>query len=182
MEQLLDMQVGANPKLLLALMQPTPMHDAVREGDSARLKALLRSRRTAGEVLRQDMFGYTPLILAAECRLGKGAASDEMVALLLDYGAASVVNVPCKVHDQTALHVAAFHGNVGAVQKLIRSGAHVNALTDDHRTPLFQAAFGGHAAVVKELLAAGADPSVRDADKQTPLDVTKDVECQGLLA
>ena len=67
----------------------------------------------------------------------------------------------------TALHIACFNGNLGAVELLL--GAHADALSAAHpykMTPLHLAAMGGHEAVVDALLAAGADVSLGAKDNR----------------
>lgn len=62
----------------------------------------------------------------------------------------------------SALHNAAFHGNLGAVELLLAAKADVHStVSAQWMQPLHLAAMGGHDAVVLKLLAAGADPGAR---------------------
>jgi ankyrin repeat protein len=66
---------------------------------------------------------------------------------------ATRVDAPAR-NGNTALMMAAFKGNVGAVQKLLAKGAKVNR---QGWTPLHYAAAGGHGEIVRLLLERGAE-------------------------
>ena len=70
----------------------------------------------------------------------------------------------------TALHAAAFNGNLGALrQLLLERGADPSSTTHSHgMTPLHLAAAGGHEAIVNVLLDAGSPATARDGRKRTP--------------
>ena len=61
------------------------------------------------------------------------------------------------------LLVAARHGDLKEVQKLIAKGADVNMADDNGVTPLIFAAMAGKTDVVRELLKAGADANAKDS-------------------
>ncbi|SMP70593.1 Ankyrin repeat-containing protein [Neorhodopirellula lusitana] len=69
----------------------------------------------------------------------------------------------------TALHWAAFHGQADAIEKLVRSGADVNATNDYQVSPLSLACEYGNTEAVVALLTAGADPNASRLGKETPL-------------
>jgi len=75
---------------------------------------------------------------------------------------------------QTALAVAAYHGKVDGMRRLIALGADVNALNtavQTHAVPLHNAVSSGSLAAVTSLIDAGARPDIRDtAYQSTPLD------------
>lgn len=69
--------------------------------------------------------------------------------------------VPAELTDSdgnTLLMLAAYHGNAGTVQELVRLGSDVNRLNDRGQSPLAGAVFKGEDLVVSVLLGAGADP------------------------
>ncbi len=57
---------------------------------------------------------------------------------------------------------SAADGDVSSVEQLLQTGADVNALDGDGRTPLIHAAANGHTQVVGALLDAGADANASD--------------------
>lgn len=61
------------------------------------------------------------------------------------------------IEGRTALMLASFDGDLGAVRRLLEAGADVNATDRDGDTALMFAALKGHAEVVRELLENGAD-------------------------
>ncbi|GAB2182375.1 ankyrin repeat domain-containing protein [Denitratisoma sp. agr-D3] len=69
-------------------------------------------------------------------------------------------------YGDDALMLAAFNGDVEAVEKLVKAGAWVN---HDGWTPLHYAAFQGHATVVAYLLDHGAEINALAANQQTAL-------------
>jgi hypothetical protein len=79
----------------------------------------------------------------------------------------------------TALHIAAFLGELDVVEYLIGRGADIAARNPMGVTPLHTAANGGHLEVVKFLVAHGANVKVRDQGNVTPLHM---VDGKGRLA
>lgn len=71
----------------------------------------------------------------------------------------------------TPLHVAAFHGNIEKVKKLLQDKpTHLNATDSYGWTPLHDAVINGHTEIVKLLLAAGAQVNMQDIEEAyTPL-------------
>jgi len=70
---------------------------------------------------------------------------------------------------ETALHWAAFYGDLALARRLIGLGADVEARVKLGNTPLHQAAYAGHGALVALLLGHGADPNARNHLGYTPL-------------
>lgn len=72
----------------------------------------------------------------------------------------------------TALHYAAWEGDVSAIIGLLEHGADINARNKDGNTPLHTAVFGGQVSVIEELLKdrkVKADIEASNNDKNTPL-------------
>jgi ankyrin repeat protein len=113
--------------------------------------------KTMGELLKagmdinlQDKDGQPALVTAIL------AGKHDMVRLLLD-NKADVFGRTQK--GMTALHAAAYVGDLEAAKMLIAHGADVNDQANIARiTPLHAAAEEDHTDVVKQLVAAGADP------------------------
>lgn len=98
----------------------------------------------------QDVNGQPALITATLAR------QDDMVGLLLDHKADVLARTQ---KGMTALHAAAYVGDLTVVKLLIAQGAEVNDQANIARiTPLHAAAEEDHPDVVKQLVAAGADP------------------------
>jgi ankyrin repeat protein len=162
--------------------------DAIRSGDKAGVRALLKQRvnvnatepdgstalhwavqandpetvelllRAGADPRTANRFGATPLSVAAE------GASGAIVQKLVEAGADA--NAPVTSFGQTPLMTAARYGNTDAVRALIARGAHVDAReTSRGQTALMWAAAEGHAEIVTLLMKQGADHSVRSVDR-----------------
>ena len=101
-----------------------------------------------------------------------------LVELLLKKGADVEVAIPedhFPLGGAKPLHLAVEgrtdQGSVNAAKLLIASGANVNAVDDEGRTPLHQTARTYNAALAAFLIQKGADVSVSDREEKTPLDV-----------
>ena len=136
-----------------------PLHDAVKDGDLARLQELIE----AGEDLAaQDKFVGTALHWSA---LKDNA---DAARLLIDAGAD--VNRPKIGSQETALHIAAERGSIETATLLFRMGADIEARTETGATPLLIAAGSDRVDVAKLLIEAGADIEARTSgDGNTPL-------------
>ena len=184
--------------LLLAAAAPppaaaadTPLIEAVRAGDAARVAELLdqdADPATAGpdgttplhwaargahraiverllaggaDATAANRYGVTPLALAA------GTGDEATIAALLDGGADPNGASP---EGETVLMVAARTGRVPALEQLLRAGADVNA-TEGWRsqTALMWAAAENNADAVAALIAAGAAIEARSDSGLTAL-------------
>jgi len=130
---------------------PPEIHQAARQGDLTRVKALLD--KTPDLLESRSEAGKTPLHFAAE-----GGRAD-VVRYLLDKGAA----VDARNADgDTPLHYAAGWGFMDVIALLIEKGADVAARNHEGDTPLHYAGIQGITPVAKILLDNGADVNARN--------------------
>lgn len=169
---------------------PPALVEAVKKGDSAAVRKLIKERVdvNAGEV-----DGTTPLhwaartndVATAELLVRAGAnvkaanryqvqplsvaamnGNAAMMKLLLDAGADANTALP---GGETALMATARTGSVEGVKLLLARGADVNAKESGRgQTALMWAASEGHSEVVRVLLESGADVKARSAGGFTP--------------
>lgn len=74
-----------------------------------------------------------------------------------------------EIEGMMAIHAAAIHGSVEAMNALLTAGAAPNTLTKMKISPLFFAALQGHTKVVQALLEHGADAALANEEGWTPL-------------
>lgn len=134
------------------------IHDAARNGDLAKVQALLKDNPDL--VSSKDDDGMTPLIWAAF------KDHKDVVDLLLANNAD--VNAKNRVGGSALLY-AADKGYADVTESLLAHKADVNLKLPDGSTPLHQAADKGHAEVAKLLLAGNANINARDNSGSTPL-------------
>jgi ankyrin repeat protein len=171
----------------------TPLHQAARDGDTARAQALLEAGAAVDAPMqslesRSSEWGSTPLHAAA------AAGRTEMIRLLLDQGAdvhrantrgvtplhkaighaESVEILAARGADvnaedergRTALHWLARYPDRDSFRALITAGADVNATDHAGETALHRAALWGQAPMIRDLIDAGASVDAR-ADYDT---------------
>jgi hypothetical protein len=152
-----------------------PIHDAARDGDLDKVKALLKENPRL--VASRNSAGLTPLHLAAS----EGHA--DIVDLLLESGADVNANTTAsanpslggvavgggvalklgaRIHGMTPLHYAAQwgygpKGYKDVVELLLAHGATVNARDSYGKTPWHYAAYAGHSEVAELLHQHGGD-------------------------
>jgi ankyrin repeat protein len=179
------------------------LFEAVRIGDSVRIKKLLEQR---APVNAQDESGDTPLHVATleghaavvelllnagahvNGRAGTGLTALHVAVFWNDQGdvteallrAGADVNAQ-DVHGHTPLHLAAERGRPAMAKLLLDAGAMVTATDHQSRTPLHLALHGFHAAVVELLVGAGAPVNAQDANGNTPLHLTGNRNCAATL-
>jgi ankyrin repeat protein len=107
------------------------------------------------------------------------------VLLLATAGAvADNVDAPISADGSTALHQAAFDGNVAEAQRLIKAGADVNAVNAYGVNAMQLVADSANTPLIALLLKAGADPVSANADRETALHLVAragNVEAANLL-
>jgi ankyrin repeat protein len=136
----------------------TMLHEAVRDGDEAAVRVLLRY---AADVSAKDHEGTTPLMQAATEYGG-----EELILLLLQHGA----DVSATNQDgDTPLMGAVRRGFDATADLLITHGANVSARNHEGTTPLMKAAKQGGEESILLLLQHGADVSATDQNGDTPL-------------
>ena len=135
-----------------------PLHDAARDGDVEKVSGLI-DQGVAMDVPGDN--GETPLILAI---LGGQPA---VVDLLIEKGA------DLRARNSggfTALHAAAYVGDVDTASKLLGKGAIVNDQENKAEvTPLSVAAEEGHVEMARVLVEHGADLEAVERNGYTPL-------------
>jgi ankyrin repeat protein len=141
-------------------MHDTPLHDAVRELNKEKVKALLANKT---DVNAKNDQGWTPLRWAAFI------GDKDLVAIL------HAANANANIADHfgvTPLHAAAVFGHLEVVKLLVANNADLNAKNSNGETPL-QTAVDGIGTLFKEaaefLLASNADPNTRNNSGETPL-------------
>jgi ankyrin repeat protein len=97
-----------------------------------------------------DVIGHKPLQVAA------GTNNTALIRYLLQQSGIDV-NESCGEDCETALYVAAVHGNLAAAKLLLQHGGDVYAKNSTGMTPLYAAAANEHTPVVKLLLEAGSN-------------------------
>lgn len=176
---------------LQAAPTPTPLVEAVKNGDTVLVRRLIRERvdinapeadgmtavhwaahlndaataelllRAGANVRAANRYDVTPLSLA--CMNGNAA----LVGLFLNAGADVNTSLP---GGETALMTAARSGSLESVTALLAHGAEVNAEESGRgQTALMWAASEGHAEVVQALLEAGAALNARSTGGFTSL-------------
>lgn len=143
----LALLAAARPAVALAASPSEDLVVAVKAGDDARAKALLKS---GADPNFKDADGLTPLLYAAY------RGSGTTLVLLLDAGAD--VNGKDSL-GMTALHAAAFEGRLEAIRILIARGATTSAQDKWGHGPLFYA-LQNHHADAAALLQRGAPAKV----------------------
>jgi len=130
-----------------------PLLAAVKRGDAAAVRLLLRSKTSANVA---DADGTSALHWAVQ--RDDLAAAD---ALLTAGADAKAVNR----YGVTPLSLAATNGSAPMVERLLAAGAAVNTMLPGGETALMTAARAGNAAAVRVLLAHGADLRARESAK-----------------
>jgi len=145
--------------------------DAALGGDQERVKRLLKAGVGASTLCScqgSPNCGCSPLLAA--CAGGHG----EVVRLLVEAGADMVA-------PRRALNLAAYIGNEGVVEQLLRARAQVDAANKNGDTALMAASQEGHQGVVEQLLRAGAQVEAADKEGFTALMLASQQGHQGVV-
>jgi ankyrin repeat protein len=144
--------------ILIALLSSSPLVDAVKQGDVAATRALIKG---GANVRQPEGDGATALHWAVH------RDSPELVKMLLDAGASAGAANDLGV---TPLQLAAANGNLTTIKLLLDKHPDVNAAAASGVTPLMEAARSGSADAVRLLLAHGAQVNARESARgQTAL-------------
>jgi ankyrin repeat protein len=136
----------------------SPLVAAIKAGDIARARVLLREKADANQA---ESDGTTALHWAVH------RDDLEAVGLLLSAGAS--VNAANR-HGVTPLHLAAVNGSATTIERLLKASADPNGALPEGETALMTAARSGSVAAVKTLISHGADVNAREQWKgQTAL-------------
>jgi len=98
---------------------------------------------------RQSIFGEAPIHKAV---LSDDGNKEKTLKAIIDDCNANVNNMDS--NGWSALHHAAYIGDLASATVLIESGAKVNAYSNQQRTPLHLAAINNHVDLIKLLLMA----------------------------
>jgi len=119
-------------------------------------------------VLAALSFGIIQGNALAASDVADAAMRDDAPRVVKLISAKADVNAP-QPDGSTALHWAAYHGDVKLTEALLRAHAKPDAVMETGMTPLSLACENGNADLVKALLKAGADPNQTLANGETPL-------------
>ncbi len=133
----------------------SPLHDAIREGNTAEMQKQL----SAGAEINDPE--NPPLVAAA------GRGNLEMVRILLDHGAKADLREPQT--GNTAFIQAAAAGDLNIMQLLLARGAVIDARNAAGNTALMEAAANNHRPAVEFLLGKGKDVNAANTEGWPPL-------------
>ena len=155
----------------------TALHSACLHGQAQVLQPLLalKPRRVAVHLLLGCTDGAGRSALSCACVASSAATVEVLLAAGAEVdgspgGAGRAANAWPASTSPPPLHLAALHGNVQLVALLLESGAAVNSVDAQGRTPVTCATVEGFADVVELLLAHHADPTIQDKSGTSAVD------------
>jgi adenosylhomocysteine nucleosidase len=163
-QEMLDAADAGDAAAVERLLAGNPGLAAVRGPDG--VSVALRARYRGHARLAEQLADAVPdLDLFEAAALGRVGRVEELVAAAPDAVSAESPD------GFTALHLAAFFGQLEAAAVLLGAGAppDVAAANPSAVRPLHSAAAGGHPAIVGLLLERGADPNARQHGGYVPL-------------
>jgi len=164
--ELIDAAKAGNTARVREILHDSPSSAALRTGagESALMTALYNGHRDlANEIADAQIAAGEPLDIFAAAALGR---SDQLDSAIAAPGA-----VAAYAYDGwTALHLAAFFGQLEAAARLLQAGARLAAVSRNPltNTPLHAAVAGGHPEVSVLLITRGADVNAMDSGRHTP--------------
>lgn len=129
---------------------PRPLVDAVKRGDHAAVKALLRNKTLANQA---EADGTTALHFAVQ------ANDTELARMLIGAGADVTAS---NRYGLRPLTLAATNGSEPVIALLLKAGADPNTVTDAGEPVVMTAARTGNVDALKRLIDAGADVNLRE--------------------
>jgi ankyrin repeat protein len=167
--ELIDAAKAGDGARVHAILDRTASAAAVRGkgGESAVMAALYNGHRDlANEIADAQIAAGESLDVFAAAALGRGS---QLERALTDAAAVTAYSYD----GWTALHLAAFFGQLDATARLLEAGGRLAAVSRNPlaNTPLHAAVAGRHADVSVFLIERGADVNATDAGRHTPLHI-----------
>ena len=165
----MDAAKAGNTARVREILHASPSSAAQRTagGESPLMTALYNGHRDlANEIADAQIAAGEPLDVFAAAALGRSDQLDSAIS-------ASVAETAFSYDGWTALHLAAFFGQLEASARLLEAGARLAAVSRNPlaNTPLHAAVAGGHPDVSVFLIARGADVNAMDSGRHTPLHI-----------
>ncbi|MBQ7190055.1 MAG: ankyrin repeat domain-containing protein [Kiritimatiellae bacterium] len=145
----------------------TPLISAIRNRDISSVKLLLSLPNLDIDKCDDANYKLPPLCHAIQMR------NKQIFSMLLLEGADVDHCSEGKNAGNTALMIAAWHGNLDFVKSLVEHGACTNQQDSNGFTPLIKACIRGHAEVAEYLLPY-TDTSIRSRENKTAWDFAKE--------
>jgi ankyrin repeat protein len=158
------LQAGASPGLRTGAGIPLLSVAA----SAANFEVVSRLLEAGADCQESDPIGFTPLFYSAR------AGSEDTVRILVAAGARIEQVADPGGMGMTALHMAAAHGRVEALQALLELGAGPDAVNIRGESALMWSVTEGHPEAALVLLAAGADPDLEGDSEYSARQAARD--------